>query len=54
MELEALASIYGDAYRAGADGEAFSLLLEPELEGGAKVNHVAGACSRCWRSQGRV
>lgn len=46
MELEALASIYGDAYRAGgADAEgptAFALLLEPELEGGPKVNHVAG------------
>lgn len=49
-ELEALASIYGDAYKAGDDGISFSLLLEPELDGGAKSNHVAGA----WRATRRA
>ena len=42
-ELEALASIYGDAFKQGSEGpNSFSLLLEPELDGGAKANHVAG------------
>ena len=39
-ELEALESIYG-AYFAREGPAAFGLLLEPELDAGPKVNHVA-------------
>jgi len=39
-ELEALESIYG-AYFSREGPAAFALLLEPELDAGPKVNHVA-------------
>jgi hypothetical protein len=40
-ELEALASIYSTSFRAGGSSDSFSLLLEPELDGGPGTNHVA-------------